>query len=84
MTSDLTVKTILENEDLKKACSENEGEVSEDDDEENNEKESMVWREACCTALERHGENAEVQVCDVVLLYHLSACYTISFGVPCM
>lgn len=64
LNSVLIVKTILENEE-----GENEGEVSKDDDEENNGKESMVWRDVCCTALERHGENAEVQVSDVIFYY---------------
>ncbi|KAB5565628.1 hypothetical protein PHYPO_G00243780 [Pangasianodon hypophthalmus] len=54
-------KTILENEDLKKTCSEVEDERGKGDGEDNNDEESLVWREACCTALERHSDNAEVQ-----------------------
>ncbi|XP_060770914.1 leucine-rich repeat serine/threonine-protein kinase 2 isoform X4 [Neoarius graeffei] len=54
-------KTILENEDLKKAYSKDEDERGKEDGEDNNEEESLVWREACCTALERHSDSAEVQ-----------------------
>ncbi|XP_053497678.1 leucine-rich repeat serine/threonine-protein kinase 2 isoform X1 [Ictalurus furcatus] len=54
-------KTILENEDLKKTYSEDEDDRGKEDDKDNNDEESLVWREACCTALERHSDNAEVQ-----------------------
>lgn len=66
-TSDLTAKTIMENEDLKKTCSEDEDERDKEDDGASIEEESLVWREACCTALERHSDNAVVQVSHVAL-----------------
>ena len=46
-------------------CFEREGsedESTEEDGAVNNAEDILVWREACCTALERHNENAEVQV----------------------
>ncbi|XP_072526503.1 leucine-rich repeat serine/threonine-protein kinase 2 isoform X3 [Salminus brasiliensis] len=49
-------KTIVENKSLEKDVSEGENERKKEDGEE-----SLVWRDACCTALERHTENAEVQ-----------------------
>ncbi|XP_046715187.1 leucine-rich repeat serine/threonine-protein kinase 2 isoform X3 [Silurus meridionalis] len=54
-------KTILENKDLKKTCSEDEGDRGKEDGEDSNDKESLIWREVCCTALERHTDNADVQ-----------------------
>ncbi|XP_060742144.1 leucine-rich repeat serine/threonine-protein kinase 2 isoform X1 [Tachysurus vachellii] len=54
-------KTILENEDLKQTSSEEEDERGKEDAKGSNDDESLVWREACCTALERHSDNAEVQ-----------------------
>ncbi|XP_058264093.1 leucine-rich repeat serine/threonine-protein kinase 2 isoform X3 [Hemibagrus wyckioides] len=54
-------KTILENEDLKQTCSEEEDEGGKEDATDSNDEESLVWRDACCTALERHSDDAEVQ-----------------------
>ncbi|KAK3526798.1 hypothetical protein QTP70_033559 [Hemibagrus guttatus] len=54
-------KTILENEDLKQTCGEEEDEGGKEDAKDSNDEESLVWREACCTALERHNDNTEVQ-----------------------
>ncbi|KAK3558872.1 hypothetical protein QTP86_032139, partial [Hemibagrus guttatus] len=54
-------KTILENEDLKQTCGEEEDEGGKEDAKDSNDEESLVWREACCTALERHSDNTEVQ-----------------------
>ncbi|KAM9496194.1 leucine-rich repeat serine/threonine-protein kinase 2 isoform 1-T1 [Clarias gariepinus] len=52
-------KTILENEDLKKSCYE--GDRGKEYAVDNNKEERLDWRETCCTALDRHSENAEVQ-----------------------
>uniref|UniRef100_A0AAR2L8X4 non-specific serine/threonine protein kinase n=1 Tax=Pygocentrus nattereri TaxID=42514 RepID=A0AAR2L8X4_PYGNA len=52
-------KTIVENK-----CLETEVDVDErmkEDGAVGNAEDSLVWREACCTALERHNEDAEVQ-----------------------
>lgn len=68
MTFVVTAKTILENEDLKQTSSEEEDERGKEDAKGSNDDESLVWREACCTALERHSDNAEVQVSNV--LFH--------------
>lgn len=55
----------MENKDLEETSSDNEDERGKEDGQENKEEESLVWREVCCTALERHSDNAEVQVSKV-------------------
>lgn len=59
----------MENEDLKQTCSEEEDEGGKEDAKDSNDEESLVWRDACCTALERHNDDAEVQVSNVVYRY---------------
>ncbi|KAI4872170.1 hypothetical protein NFI96_031011 [Prochilodus magdalenae] len=52
-------KTIVENNCFEREGSEDES--TKEDGAVNNAEDILVWREACCTALERHNENADVQ-----------------------
>ncbi|XP_062847682.1 leucine-rich repeat serine/threonine-protein kinase 2 [Trichomycterus rosablanca] len=56
-------KTIVDNKGLERHSSEDEDVVEgiNREEEENVEEEGLVWREACCTALERHADNVVVQ-----------------------
>ncbi|XP_035378782.1 leucine-rich repeat serine/threonine-protein kinase 2 isoform X2 [Electrophorus electricus] len=57
----LLTKTIVENKYLERGCNEEkEGRVKIAGDGGGTEA-GLVWREACCTALDRHAEDAEVQ-----------------------
>ncbi|XP_066523231.1 leucine-rich repeat serine/threonine-protein kinase 2 isoform X2 [Hoplias malabaricus] len=54
-------KTIMENKYLERESSEEDDVKMKENEADNTTEESLVWREACCTALERHTEDPEVQ-----------------------